>query len=82
MSYCNFVLAEQNSISADLPVVMCSQGSKNNLQSGSGFVQVDSQLVSDLLAASDSAEDHGESGSHLIAEEFALWEQSEFSHVE
>lgn len=77
MSYCDFVLAEQNSISTHLPVVIGSQGSQNNLKSGGRSVQVDCQLVSlHLVVSSDCTEDDGKGRSNFIAKEIVLWEQS------
>lgn len=82
MSYCDFVLAKQNSISTQLPVVIGSQGSQNNLKSGGRSVQVDCQLVSQrLFVSSDSTEDDGKGRSNFISKEFVLWEQSELIHV-
>lgn len=77
VTYCDFVLAKQNSISTELPVVICSKGSQNNLNSGSGFVQVCSHLVSlQLVVSSDSTENDGKSRSSFVAKEFVLWDQT------
>ncbi len=77
LSYCDFVLAKQYSIGTELPVVICSQGSQNNLNSAGRSVQVDCQLVSlHLLVSSYSSEDDGKGRRNFIAKEFVLWEQS------
>lgn len=81
MSYCDFVLAKQNSISTQFPVVIGSQSSQNNLKSGGRFVKVDCQLESlHLLVRSDRTEYDGKGRSNFSAKEFVLWEQSGLIH--
>lgn len=76
MTYCDFVVAKHKSISTEPPLVIRSEGSKNDLNPGSGLVQVRSQLVSlQLLVSSDSPEDDGKSRRSLIAEELVLLDQ-------
>lgn len=73
MSYSDFVLAKQSSISTELPVVVGSQGSQNNLKSGGRFVQVHCQLVSHhLIVSSDSTDDDGKGRRCFTAKEFVL----------
>lgn len=72
-SYCDFVLAKQNSISTELPVVIGSQSSQNNLNSCGGLVQVGREFKSmHLVVSSDSPEDNGKRRSNFIAKEFVL----------
>lgn len=79
VSYCDFVLAEQNSIGTEFKVVIGSQGSQDDLNSFARFVQVECQLVSQhLFVCSYSFEDDGKCRSNFIAKEFVLWEQSGF----
>ena len=72
MSYCDFVLAQYNSIKADLPVVLRRQGSQNNLKSGSWFVKVGRDLVSHHPVISSNGADDGNKGGSLITKEFVL----------
>lgn len=73
VSYCDFVLAEHNSINTDL--VFGGQVSQNELNSCGGFIQVDCQLVSSYHLTSDGPCNHNNSGNHMFAKEFGLWEE-------
>lgn len=82
ISYCDFVLGKKNSISTELPVVISSQGSQNDLKSGGRSVEVGSQLVSlHLVVSSDNTEHDRKGRSSFIAKEFVLWDQSRLIRI-
>lgn len=75
MSYSNFVLAEQNAISTEPPVVLMSKRSKNDLNSVVWLVIVDNELVSlGFLISFNSTEDDSQDGI-LVIKVLVLWLQ-------
>lgn len=74
--YCNFVLAQHNSISTEPPVAFRRHVGDNDLKSGIWLVKVDSNLVSQHpLVNFDSTEEQGRNN-FLFPEEFFLWRHS------
>lgn len=67
------MVAQHHAISTDPPVVVLSQVGKNDLQSGSSFVEVSCDLVSlNLVVGSYSTDENSHGGSHSVSEVLGL----------
>jgi len=62
ITYSDFVLAHQNSISTELPVVSLGQRCDDHLDSGSRLVQEGGDLISHQLVVSPDCAEHDDEG--------------------